>query len=74
METTIRINTDLLNPDIIEGIRKMFPHKVVEINVQHADETEFITDNPAFRAELKQRIEEYKSKQEGITLKANELL
>jgi hypothetical protein len=74
METTIRINTDLLNADIIEGIRKMFPHKVVEINVQPADETEFITENPAFAAELKERINEYKSKQEGITLKANELL
>ena len=31
METTIRINTDLLNIDIIEGIQKMFPHKVVDI-------------------------------------------
>jgi len=34
METTIRINTDALNMDILEGIKKMFPHKQVEITVQ----------------------------------------
>ncbi len=74
METTIKINTDNLTIDIIEGIRKMFPHKMVEINVQPADDTEFITENKAYAAELKSRIEEYKQKQEGITLKVSELL
>ncbi|MGI8637734.1 MAG: hypothetical protein ACR2KZ_20225 [Segetibacter sp.] len=34
METTIRINTDMLNLDIIEGIKKMFPGKAVEITIQ----------------------------------------
>ncbi len=74
METTIRINTDLLNNDIIEGIQKMFPHKVVDITVHSADETEFILENPAFAQELKERISEYKSKQQGITLKPDELI
>ena len=33
METTIRINTDSLNMDILEGLKKMFPHKKVKITV-----------------------------------------
>ena len=36
METTIRINTDALTPEFVEGIKKLFPHKTVEITVQDA--------------------------------------
>ena len=74
METTIRINTDNLTSDVIEGIKKMFPHKTVEITVQSADETEYILDNPAYANELRERIEEYKTKQNGITLKTDDLI
>ncbi|MBS4064662.1 MAG: hypothetical protein KGZ74_08885 [Chitinophagaceae bacterium] len=74
METTIRINTDHLNNDVIEAIRKMFPHKIVEITIQPADETDYITSNPAYASELQERIEEYKTKQNGIILKEDELL
>ena len=74
METTIRINTDNLTSDVIEGIKKMFPHKTVEITVQSADETEYILDNPACANELRERIEEYKTKQNGITLKTDDLI
>jgi hypothetical protein len=34
MEATIKINTDELNLDILEGIKKMFPGKKVEITIQ----------------------------------------
>jgi hypothetical protein len=74
METTIRIHTDQLTADIIEGIKKMFPHKTVEITVQPADETENILLNPAFAAELASRIEDYKVRNEGIRLRAEELI
>lgn len=74
METTIRINTDNLTSDVIEGIKKMFPHKTVEITVQSADEKEYILDNPAYANELRERIEEYKTKQNGITLKTDDLI
>ena len=74
METTIRINTDNLTVDVIEGIKKMFPHKTVEITVQPADETEYILDNPAYANELRERIEEYKTKQNGIRLKRDDLI
>lgn len=74
METIIRINTDNLSSDIIDGIKKMFPHKTVEITVQSADETEYILDNPAYANELRERIEEYKVRQNGITLKSDDLV
>lgn len=74
METTIRLNTDNLTVDVIEGIKKMFPHKTVEITVHSADETEYILENPAYANELRERIEEYKTKQNGITLKPDELI
>ena len=74
METTIRINTDQLTPDILEGIKKMFPHKTVDIIIQSADATEYILDNPKYTAELNERIESYKTKKETILVKADELL
>lgn len=74
METTIKINTDLLNVDFIEGVKKLFPHKTVEIIIQSADDTEYIISNPALATELQERIESYHRKQEVISLKADELL
>jgi hypothetical protein len=74
METTIRIHTDQLSNDLIEAIKKMFPHKTVEITIQPADDTDYILSNPAYANELHERIEEYKTKQKGITLREDELL
>ncbi len=74
MDATIRINTDLLSIDILDGIKKMFPHKVVEISIQPADATDYILSNPAFMQELEERIGEYNIKKEVISLKPNELL
>lgn len=66
METTIRINTDLLTSDFVDGIKKLFPHKTVDIIIQSADDTEFIMSNPAYVTELKERIEAYEKKKEVI--------
>ncbi|MFN8887316.1 MAG: hypothetical protein ACK5WF_07645 [Cyclobacteriaceae bacterium] len=74
METTIRINTDLLTPEIMEGIKKMFPHKTVDITIHSADDTEYILENPAFANELKERMETYQSKRESILLKPEDLV
>ena len=74
METTIRINTDLLTSDFVDGIKKLFPHKTVDIIIQSADDTEYILDNPSYARELQERIETYNSKKEVISLKADELL
>jgi len=74
METTIRINTDNLTAEIIEGIKKMFPHKTIEITIQPADETEYILSDTTYASELAERIEEYNREKETITIKADELI
>jgi len=62
METTIRINTDALTVDLLEGIKKMFPHKIVDIIIQPSDDTDYILSNPAYARELEDRIKEYEAK------------
>jgi len=74
METTIKINTDLLTTDFIEGIKKLFPHKTVEITIQPADETEYILSNPEYKRVLEERIADYEAKKEVLLLKSDELL
>jgi hypothetical protein len=87
MEATIKINTDLLNTDILEGIKKMFPHKKVQITIEEEymedeastedeeDATQFILNRPAFATELLRRIESYeKNKEDLITVKVEDLL
>jgi len=74
METTIRINTDSITPEFIDGIKNLFPHKTVEITIQPSDATDYILSNPAFAHELKERIERYETKKEVISLKADDIL
>lgn len=74
METTIRINTDALGPDVLNSIKALFPHKMVEIIVHSADETEYISDNPSFSRELKRRIDEYEAGRETIGVNPDDLI
>ena len=74
METTFKINTDSITPEFIEGIKKLFPHKTVEIKIQPADETDYILSNPVFTQVLLNRIAEYESKKKVISLKADDLV
>ncbi len=74
METTIRINTDMLTNDIMEGIKRMFPHTTVDITIQPSNDTDYILSNPAYAKELEDRIAAYEAKKETITVKADELL
>lgn len=74
METTIRINTDAITPDLIEGIKKLFPHKMVEITIQPADDTEYILGNLEYSKVLEERIIEYEKKKQVVTIKSDQLL
>jgi hypothetical protein len=74
METTIRINTDALGQDVVNSIKALFPHKMVEIIVHSADETEYISDNKAFSNELQSRINEYKTGEITIQINPNDLV
>ena len=62
MQIAIRINTDMLTVDVLEGIKTMFPHKTVNIVIQHSDDTEYILSNPAYAKELQERIDNYEKK------------
>ena len=73
METTIKINTDSITPEFIEGIQKLFPHKFVEITIQSSDETDYIQSNPTFAKVLQERITAYEAKNELITVKMSEV-
>jgi len=66
METTIRINTDDLTVDVIDRIKKMFPHKTVKIIIHETDETKYTKDDPEFTKDLIERIEEYEANQKII--------
>lgn len=56
----------MLTMDIVEGIKKMFPHKTVEIIIQPADDTGYILNNPSYTKELEERINLYEQKKETI--------
>jgi hypothetical protein len=58
----------------LKKLKKLFPHKTVEITIQPADETEYILSNPVYTQVLQERIENYMAKKEVISLKANGLL
>src|SRR5665647_1318518 len=73
MEKTIKINTDSITPEFIERIKKLFPHKTVEITIQPADETDYILSNPVFTQVLQDRIAAYEAKNELITVKMSEV-
>ena len=53
---TITINTDAISNDFLEGLKRMYPHKDIEISVRLSDATEEIRCNPAYAEELKRRI------------------
>ncbi len=64
----------MLTADIVEGIKKMFPHKTVDITIQSADDTDYILSNPSYAQELQERIAEYETKKQVIAVKPDELL
>jgi len=74
METTFKIHTDAITNDFIQAIKKLFPHKTVEITILPADETEYILSNPAFTQALEERIASYEQRKQVISLKADDLV
>ncbi len=71
---TITINTDALSNDFLEGLKRMYPHKTVEISVQLADATDEILSNPDFAEELSRRIAGIEAGEKLITVKPEDLL
>jgi hypothetical protein len=62
METTIIIDTDSINFDFIEGLKKLFPHMTVEITIKSAASTEYNFNDSDKNQELEERTESYQKK------------
>ena len=73
METTIRIHSDALTPQILEGIKAMFPHKTIDITVSLADATDEILSNAPFAQELRSRIADFGATGRTIAVNADDL-
>jgi hypothetical protein len=62
METTIIIDTDSINFDFIEGLKKLFPHMTVEITIKSADSSEYSLNELSSDQELEDKTESYQKK------------
>jgi hypothetical protein len=74
METNIKINTDSLNMEFLEGIKKLFPHQEIQISIHATDETDRILSSPQYANEILDRINEFEQKGEVKEMSAKDLL
>ena len=65
MQSTFTLKKDELNTDFIEGLKKMFSGKTLNITVSDSkseiDETEYLLNNEETKARLLKSLEEGKS-------------
>lgn len=73
METTIKINTDLMTPEFIEEIKSLFPYKTAEITFRPTDETEYKSSNPLSNKFLQDKSTVYEANNEIFTVKMSEV-
>ena len=52
MTTTYRLHVDELDPSFLEKVKAAFPHKVIEIQVMAADETDDLLSDASRRERL----------------------
>lgn len=74
METNIKINTDSLTVDFIEGIKKLFPSQEIQISIHPTDETDRILSSPKYANEILDRIILFESKGEVKKVSENDLI
>jgi len=52
MTTTYRLRADELDPTFVETVKAAFAHKMIEIQVMEADETDDLLSDPVRRERL----------------------
>ncbi len=52
MTTIYRLHVDELDPTFVDRVKAAFAHKVIEIQVSEADETDHLLSDPARRERL----------------------
>ena len=78
MYTIYRLNTDELGTDFVESLRRLFPHKSVEISVCETDaaatdETDYLLSDPANRARLLEAIDNVRQQRGLVTVTLDDL-
>ena len=73
MSSTININTDDLTPDFIDRIKKLFPHKEVEILIYEQDDTDYLLSSEANKKHLLDAVKRVENKEGLIDMDPNNL-
>ncbi len=73
MSSTININTDDLTPDFIDRIKKLFPHKEVEILIYEQDDTDYLMSTEANKKHLLDAVKRIENKEGLIDMDPNNL-
>ncbi len=73
MSSTININTDDLTPDFIDRIKKLFPHKEVEILIYEQDDTDYLMSTEANKKHLLDAVKRIENKEGLIDIDPNNL-
>jgi antitoxin YefM len=74
MVTTIRINANDINENIIASIKSMFKNKEIEINISEAmDDTDYLFASSENRRILEERMKNVDSGKNLITVSVDDL-
>ena len=74
MHSTYRLNSDELSSDFIRAIKKVYPHKNIEIVVQDVeDETEYLMRSEANREHLMQAIKNVEEHNNLVEMDASDI-
>lgn len=78
MYSLYRLNTDELSNDFVDALKRLFPHKTIEISVCESegaasDETTYLLADPANRLRLLEAIENVANRRDLVTVKLDDL-
>ncbi len=74
MNTTIRINANDINENIIASIKKMFKNKEIEIVISEAyDDTDYLFSSPENRRILEERMKNVDNNENIVNISTDDL-
>ncbi len=74
MYSIYRLNANELDIRFIEGLKKIFKNREIEIAVYDFDETEYLTKSPANKKRLLEAIENVKNNKNLVTVNIEDLI
>ena len=74
MNTTIRINANDINENIVASIKRMFKNKEIEINIYEAiDDTDYLFASPENRRIIEERMKNVDSGENLVNISIDDL-